>query len=128
MTSLLDLLTPCNDWLLIRRDKPSANRAGLVLPENARGDRYGSGVIAKVGPLCKDYRPGQRVLFGNMATIDLGDPLEVKAEEQCAFLPPREVLGILHNGIDCGVVGCTILGEHSHSEGPGADLVYAVPA
>lgn len=43
------MIEPCRQWILARRDKQAAERAGLVIPEKYR-DECPTAVIEKCGP------------------------------------------------------------------------------
>ena len=64
-------VTPLADYVVVQQEKAQTKTAsGLYLPDNG-GEKPKIAVILAVGPVVKDVKAGDRVVFGGYSNTDI---------------------------------------------------------
>jgi len=65
-------IRPHNDRVLVKRDlDPEKSPGGIIIPERLREFSAQHGEVLAIGPMCRDVKPGDRVVFGRFAFSEM---------------------------------------------------------
>lgn len=91
-SSLVQILEPRMDVLIVQRDEEIGSVRGIYLPGNSTLGRSSTGVVRKAGPVAKKEE-GRRIVFGINAGIQ--PKIQGTSEPEIVLLRPTDILAYI---------------------------------